>query len=131
TYEKQIRRKLNMERGRPSIVTSTNICKQKSIGDQLFQLAAVLGVALDNNSAIALPEEIATTPLGRVIDLNLFIPQTYSPNLVIKEREEGWYTPIELPEDKRVYSLNGAFQAFGYIENIQNCRKYIKPQTTL
>lgn len=113
----------------PSIVTSTCISKKGRLGNQLFQIATVLGTAKRNKCKYIFPEEIENAYSLSLIDSSNLVIGKVRINYTIKEEDESTYIPISFPEDGRTYDLDGYYQSHLYFNCVEDeLRKLLKPR---
>jgi GR25 family glycosyltransferase involved in LPS biosynthesis len=118
-------------------VTATCIGNKGQMGNQLFQIAALIGIADRNKSNAVIPLWIKTTPLYELSELkivdsdNIQMKNTvYSTKLT--ERQEGFYLPIKLPNIRETYNLDGYFQSYLYFEFCKDkIKRLLKPKQDL
>ena len=104
-----------------STLTCTCIGNKGRLGNQLFQLAAVMGIANRNNINIAFPKSILNTQLGQLLDLSDFKIDNVIPSYLIKkinEDREFYYSNIIIPKNKYSYDIDGYFQSYLYFADI-------------
>ena len=101
-----------------ALVTNTHIMLPEfgRLGNQLFQAAAVIGIAESNKCAFALPANIRDGDLGKLMELEGVQLGHSSPSLTIKEVKENVYSAVDLPKDGRIYNLKGFYQSHLYFE---------------
>lgn len=105
-----------------SIVTANQIGERGQMGNQLFQIATVLGVAKKNGIQPVFPEKIRELSLNKVFDLRIET-KDFPVDVTIPERDN--YEDIQIPADGRVYSISGYRQSYLYFNNI-DLSKYIQ-----
>lgn len=122
-------KKKNNPNESPSIVTSTCITKKGRLGNQLFQIATVIGTAKRNKCKYVFPQEIKDSNAFSLIDSSLLPVNKVRTNFTIKEDDEATYIPISFPEDGRTYDLDGYYQSHLYFNSAEDeIRKLFKPK---
>lgn len=101
-------------------VTSVMIGNSDNLGDQLFQLSAVIGVADSNNVSVVLHENVLDTYLAQLIDLSKLNIKPISSAIPIDEPTPGIYENIIIPKDGHIHNINGNFQSYLYFAGVRN-----------
>lgn len=105
-------------------ITSTCIGNKGRLGNQFFQLAAVMGIAYENNLKPILHKSILNTQLGQIIDLSSMTTDHYiHPSLrtMINEGKHSVYAKTPLKKDKNIiYDIDGYYQSYLYFNDIED-----------
>jgi len=126
-YGKKVAAKLSGSTKSSSIVTTN--CGKGQLGNQIYQVAAAIGVANANKCEFILPATIRGTNLDKLCVLEGVVVAPIRPQVTVKEEKEGYFSPITIPDDGRVYDLEGYFQSHLYSERcLETIRKALKPK---
>ena len=101
-------------------ITSTTIGQNGHLGNQLFQLAAIIGIAHDNDIKPILSDTVLNSQLGQLLDLSQLDIKSIDHTIKINETQQGAYERIVIPKDGRIYDIYGYFQSYLYFVNIKN-----------
>jgi len=104
-----------------SALTCTCIGDKGRLGNQLFQLAAVIGISTRNDVDIIFSNNILDTQLGQLLDLSEFNTNTSTPQYLTKkihEKREFYYSDIIIPKNKYTYDIDGYFQSYLYFADV-------------
>jgi hypothetical protein len=108
-----------------SIVTSTYLGRRGDMGNQLFQIACLLGAAKRSNAMVKLPSYLAMLPIAQLFDLTHLI-EDVTPDHHIYEHYN--YESLIIPQDGKVYDIHGYRQAYRYFQDCeQEVRTLLKP----
>lgn len=100
-----------------SILTYVGLGKMGRLGNQLFEIAAVLAVAKKNQCRILFPESVLDQVLFRHFDLKVPVTQKIFPDRVLPETSN--FDDVVIPNDGKIYALHGYRQSVKYLEPIQ------------
>jgi hypothetical protein len=120
-----------LRREHRSTITCSRLKKER-LGNQLFIVAATIGVAHANKSEVVLPPETRELSIGQLCGLEETRIGRVRPQVTVKERKEGFFTHIQVPPDGRAYDLDGYFQSHLYSErSISAVRQALRPRREL
>jgi hypothetical protein len=94
-------------------------------GNQLFQIASVLAIAYRNKCKVVFPTIIKELSIYQMFDISCFPIEDIKYDAQILEFDN--YEEINIPNDGRVYSLEGYRQSYLYLEPIRGYLKYLFP----
>ena len=97
------------------LVTFHKIGEHGRLGNQIFQVAATIGIAEQNNARWAFPKSIETTAVGKLFQLRGESTLNRRVAIRLKEKQETFYE-VTLPEiaANEVISLHGYYQSRQY-----------------
>lgn len=104
-------------------VTCTCIGNKGRLGNQLFQLAAVMGISNENNFEPILYKDIFNTQLGQILDLSKFNTNHYTHpalRITIKEGKYSVYSKTPLEKNMYTYDIDGYYQSYLYFKDIED-----------
>jgi GR25 family glycosyltransferase involved in LPS biosynthesis len=99
-------------------ITCKRISKER-LGNQMFQLASLIGIGVKNKADIVIDPSVNGTPLSALFDLSLIPVSSASPYHIIKENGAA-YSEVIVPSYGRLYDLDGYFQTYKYFEHTKD-----------
>lgn len=113
-----------------STVTDTYIGTRGDMGNQMFQLACIIAAAERSKAQVVLPTRIAMLPIIDLFDLTHLEWKDVNPDAIFYEYDN--YENIIIPNDGRVYNINGYRQAYRYFEDYaQEIRALFTPKPNI
>jgi hypothetical protein len=111
-------------------VTHINLGRNGRLGNQMFQIASTIGVALKNGVDYSFPNWVcyeSKTEYHKFFTKKLPVLNINSQIINIHETQFN-YKDIEIPNDGKIYSLNGYFQTEKYFKVCEDIiREYFTP----
>lgn len=106
------------------VITYLDLGRMGRLGNQLFELAAVLAIAKENKFQAILPMHVKNLPIFQLFNI---ADISFSSSLKI-DKELYECIPGEIPklEHGKVYNINGYRQSLEYIEKLGNVRDLFK-----
>lgn len=116
--------------GKTSVGTCTYLGKRGDMGNQLFQVAATLAAGRRSEAEVVLPTRTKELPLSQLFDLSSLKFEDLSPQNSFREYDN--FEHIVLPDDGKVYDINGYRQSYKYFEDYSDeVRKLFTPRREL
>ena len=100
----------------PSIITYKDLGYLGNTGNQLFEIAATLSIAISNKCRVVFPTSLRNLSIYKIFDLSHLPIKDVTCDEHILEFDN--YEDIVVPSDGRVYSLEGYRQCYLYFEPI-------------
>lgn len=97
------------------VVTFAEIGNYGRLGNQLFQIAATVGIAEYSGASWALPTSVSNSTIGRLFDLKGEI-SLYQRFTELPEATQ-LYHDVKIPQSACYVSLRGYYQSLKYFEN--------------
>lgn len=97
-----------------TIITHTYIGKRGQMGNQLFQIAAVVAAAKRSHATYVLPTIVKELPLAEIFPLADVPIADLDPSISIKEFDT--YEEIRVPSNGKVYDIRGYRQSYHYFD---------------
>ena len=94
-------------------------------GNQLFEIAATLAIAYQNKCRVVFPSSLRTLPIYKMFDLSHLPIQDLEHDARIFEFDN--YEEINIPNDGRIYNLEGYRQSYLYFEPIKEYLRNLFP----
>jgi len=104
-------------------ITCTCIGNKGRLGNQLFQLAAVMGIANENDLEPVLSKDIFNTQLGQIMDLSKLNTNRYTHpalKIIINEDKHSVYSKTPLEKNMYTYDIDGYYQSYLYFKDIED-----------
>lgn len=104
-------------------ITSTCIGNKGRLGNQLFQLAAVMGIAEENDFEPVLSKAVFNTQLGQIMDLSKLNTNHHthpSSRIIVNERKHSVYSKTPLVKNEYIYDIDGYYQSYLYFKDIED-----------
>jgi hypothetical protein len=104
------------------MVTFLDLGKMGRLGNQMFQIASTIGVALQNGKDFSFPDWVCRHSSNSYVDLFIKkLPKLEINKNIININETNFsYDEILLPNDNNIYSLKGYFQSEKYFKDYKN-----------
>jgi len=103
----------------PSTVTYLGLGKMGRLGNQLFEIAATLGIAKSNRCQVVFSKELLDLPISKLFQLDfVYLTKPIIPDKVIAENSTA--DTVLIPADGFMYSIEGYRQAREYLDPIQD-----------
>lgn len=102
---------------KPSIVTHTYMGTRGDMGNQIFQLATLIGAAKRSNANIVLPSRSKDLPMFKLFDME-FEFKDIEIDGVFYEYDN--YELINIPKDGKNYDIRGYRQAYKYFDDYRD-----------
>lgn len=110
-----------------SIVTNTNLGARGDMGNQIFQIACLLGCG---DVDIILPQRLKTLPIYELFDISMLKYENIIPDETFYERNN--YEKINVPDDGKVYNIRGYRQCYKYFDSIKpTIQKLFTPKKSI
>ena len=103
---------------RSGVVTFPDIGKRGRLGNQLFQIAATVGIAKRNRLEWVFPPTIEDCAAGKLLVLKTQRPLPKKGQVRVTERSQLYYDVALKPNDTHsIFAISGYFQSLRYFEN--------------
>lgn len=115
----------------PSIITSTSLGKRGDMGNQLFQIATLIGSSyISDNPKIVLPTKVRDLPISKLFNLSRFEYNDLDIDKTFYEYDN--YEEINIPSDGKIYDIRGYRQAYKYFDFCRDeIRNILKPNNEI
>lgn len=116
---------LGYEIKNPSTITYVGLGQMGRMGNQLFEIAATVATAKQNQCRVVFPDIIKKLPIYQIFDLKLPLRQDVRPDQNLPEMSN--FDHLVIPSDGRVYGLEGYRQSIKYLEPIRKQLQILFP----
>lgn len=115
------------------MVTYLDLGRMGRLGNQMFEIASTIGIALKNDQEFSFPEWVCHHSMSDYsnIFVNRLPKLTINKNVVNVSENSFSYNDIILPKNDEIYCLKGYFQSEKYFENYKDTINYyftLKPE---
>ena len=113
-----------------SSVTHTTLGLRGDMGNQFFQIAAVLACGHRDNAYALFPTRLRNLPIAELCDLSSLNYRDVEPDASFREYDN--YEDIVIPKDGRCYDIRGYRQAYAYFDDYaSSIRELLAPRQQL
>lgn len=116
-----------MKMDKHAVLTFIEIGRYGRLGNQIFQVASTIGIALDNEMSFSFPEHIESSDVGILFNIKGdIISEGYVPKIL---EIDQIYEPVKVPRSLHgVISLHGYYQSFFYFNHhTTRLKKILRP----